>query len=359
MTTGTGTNSKEALIDEVRGEYERIQLRLRELQSLIEQSQAEVRRLQQRSVDVTTQMNRLEANFDTVPRNDIKVVYTNVIDTKTRLLTMQSQLEKVQQDRTQLEHFHKLFEQLLTRLGGLKQGDIPAPIMKDTDVPQGLPIETIIRIVESQEAERQRLARHMHDGPAQSLTNFILQAEICRRLFDRNPDRAGEELDNLKTAASTTFQRVRDFIFDLRPMMLDDLGIAPTMRRYIDAYGEKNKLNTKINIVGEERRRMESHAEVMMFRGLQEVFAYARDVSGAAKLELVLDVSGNPIKAGASFDGKPVEETEVAAEQSKGKIFGLNSLRDRVELIGGTIQIFSIEDEGNHVEITIPAEQFN
>src|SRR5437868_9995666 len=95
------SNPKENLLNEVRGEYERTQLRLRELQALIEQSQAEVKRLQQKSVDVNTQLNRLEANFDTVPRNDIKVIYTNALDTKTRLLTMQNQLEKVQQDRTQ------------------------------------------------------------------------------------------------------------------------------------------------------------------------------------------------------------------------------------------------------------------
>jgi nitrate/nitrite-specific signal transduction histidine kinase len=67
----------------------------------------------------------------------------------------------------------------------------------------------------------------MHDGPAQSLTNFILQAEICQRLFDRNPDRAAEELNNLKTVASGTFQKIRDFIFDLRPMMLTTCLIPP------------------------------------------------------------------------------------------------------------------------------------
>src|SRR5439155_25393160 len=106
MTTGT-TSTKEALINEVRAEVESIQLRLRELQTLTEQSQAEVKRLQQKSIDVTTQMNRLDANFDTVPRNDIKVIYTNALDTRTRLLTMQNQLEKVQQDRTQLDSFSK------------------------------------------------------------------------------------------------------------------------------------------------------------------------------------------------------------------------------------------------------------
>src|SRR5512140_3962331 len=117
-------NPKEVLVNEVLAEYERTQVRLKELQTLIEQSQAEVKRLQQKSIDVTAQMNRLDANFDTVPRNDIKVIYTNAMDTKTRLLTMQSQLEKVQQDRHQLESFAKTLEHLLTMLEGVPVGAV-------------------------------------------------------------------------------------------------------------------------------------------------------------------------------------------------------------------------------------------
>src|SRR5215475_3450689 len=117
--TSVASNPKEALVGEVQAEYDRVQLRLKELQTLIEQSQAEVKRWQQRSVDVTTQLNRLEANFDTVPRNDIKVIYNNAIETKTRLLTMQSQLEKVQQDRSQLETFGKTLEHLLALIDGV------------------------------------------------------------------------------------------------------------------------------------------------------------------------------------------------------------------------------------------------
>jgi two-component system sensor histidine kinase DegS len=352
------TNAKEALVSEVRGEFDRIQLRLRELQTLIDQSQAEVKRLQQKSIDVTTQLNRLEANFDTVPRADIKTIYTNAIDTKTRLLTMQSQLEKVQQDRAQLESFGKTLERFLGMIEGVPVGAVagmPVSTARPAEGNGTLSNTTIVRIIEAQEAERQRLARQMHDGPAQSLTNFILQAEICQRLFDRNPDRATEELGNLKTAASTTFQKVRDFIFDLRPMMLDDLGLAPTVRRYVDAFAEKSGIETRLNIVGEERRRMEAHTEVMMFRSIQELLGYARDTTASTKIEIVLDVTGNPIKANVTFNGKNLEETEAAIDQSTNKVFGLKSLSERIELVGGTLDLFGSETESNRVDISLPA----
>ena len=94
-------------------------------------------------------------------------------------------------------------------------------------------------LVNVQEAERQRLSRQMHDGPAQALSNFILQTEIAMRLLDVDPVQARSELGNLKVAAMSTFQKVRNFIFELRPMMLDDLGLAPTIRRYADMFKEQ------------------------------------------------------------------------------------------------------------------------
>jgi two-component system sensor histidine kinase DegS len=361
MTSIAASSAKENLVNEIRAEHDRVQLRLRELQSLIDQSQAEVKRLQQRNVDITTQLNRLEANFDTVPRNDIKVVYTNAIDAKTRLLTMQSQLEKVQQDRTQLDGFGKTLKHLLDALEGTSISvQSPQMTSSSSGMMTNLSPDMIIRIVESQESERQRLARQMHDGPAQSLTNFILQAEICRRLFDRNPDRAVEELENLKSAASTTFQKVRDFIFDLRPMMLDDLGLVPTIRRYITALQEKGVIDARINVVGEERRRMEPHTEVMMFRSVQEVLSYARDVANSTRLELMLDVSDNPVKANISFNGKTLDETENPTDTNHNKAFSLSSLQSRIELVGGTTEMVSgLEGGDNRIDITLPAEQFN
>lgn len=362
MTNAPAINAKENVISEVRAEYDRTQLRIRELQALIDQSQVEVRRLQQRSVEVTTMMNRLEANFDTVPRNDIKIVYTNALDTRTRLLTMQNQLEKVQQDRTSLEQFSGTLQKITELLEGIPASAIPTPAAPTKGVTgtlrttKTLSGELIMKIVDSQESDRQRLARMMHDGPAQSLTNFILQAEICRRLFDRNPDRAGEELENLKTSASTTFQKVRDFIFELRPMMLDDLGLVPTIRRYVAALEEKGGVRSKINVVGEERRRMEAVSEVTMFRSLQEVFSYARDLSMASSLEATLDVSANPIQATVIFNGKSLNETE---ESNDTKAFSLDSLKQRVELVGGTLEFFGSEEDNNRVVITLPAEEFN
>jgi len=81
-----------------------------------------------------------------------------------------------------------------------------------------------IRIIKAQEEERQRVAREIHDGPAQSMSNIVLKAEICERLVDSDPEKAKDELRTLKSVVRDTLRDVRKIIYDLRPMSLDDLG---------------------------------------------------------------------------------------------------------------------------------------
>ncbi len=340
-------------------EYENIKKRLVENQQLIEQTQLEVNRLRDRNVAISAQLSRVETNFDTVPRTDIKAAYDSALDAKTRLLTLQGQLEKAKATLQELQHFEGLLERLLNLVQGLGPDALPKPIapaMPDVidDETGGLSTRAIIEMVEAQELERKRLARQMHDGPAQSLTNFILQAEICQRLFDRNPDRAQEELDNLKTSASTTFQKVRNFIFDLRPMMLDDLGLVPTIRRYAEAFEEKTGINTQLNVLGDERR-LPGHIEVMMFRSIQNIMGNARDHLAAKYINIVLDVSPEWLKATIEHDGRGFDPQEILARDEGGEGLGLRTLKERIELVGGGLEVTSAEDEPSRFVILLPA----
>ncbi|GAB4445040.1 MAG: sensor histidine kinase [Anaerolineae bacterium] len=344
---------KEELLEEIRTEYERIQLQLRELGSLIEHSQLEVDKLAQRNQAIATRLKQVEDNFDTVPRSDIKATFDAAQDARQRLLTMRGQLEKLQSDKNNLEHFGSVLERVLTLVEGAEivARDDSAGLQSA----DGLTAATVIRIVEAQESERQRLARQMHDGPAQSLTNFILQAEICQRLFDKDPRRASEELNNLKAAASGTFQKVRDFIADLRPMMLDDLGVVPTVRRYVDNFQEKTGITVELAISGEERR-LEAHREVMLFRGVQELLSNARDHANASRVKISLDMGMDNITATVEDNGRgfnPEEVMDRGSEESKA--VGLSTLRERLELVGGTMRVNSTEGEGSTIRIQIPA----
>lgn len=346
---------KEELIQLITSEMSSIKRKMNEMKAQIDQTQNMVDREQQRNTDIATELQNVQANLDTVPRQDIRDKYEDALDARFRLATMRGQLEKFQANYNQLEKEQQLLSQILGKFQGV---DV---LVDDEDTgdgeTRGMP--NIVRIVQAQEEERQRLARQMHDGPAQSLTNFILQAEICQRLFDRNPDRAADELNSLKTTASVTFQKVRDFIFDLRPMMLDDLGVVPTVRRYIDSFREKNDIETELEILGEERR-LESHREVMIFRGIQELMGHTRDNASASHLKVRLDMNSNMIKIGVQDDGRSFDAEAIFSDEDThvqdSRAQGLLTLREKFELVGGSISVTSSEGDGTLVRLELPAE---
>jgi two-component system, NarL family, sensor histidine kinase DegS len=346
---------KEELVEKITEELNGIRRKMTEMKSQIDQTQQMVDREQQRNSDYATEIQNMQSILDTVPREDIRDRYSEAMDARFRLATMRGQLEKFQTQYSMLETEQKLLSQLLTKFQGVD-------ILDDPDAPSGESVSrvpNIVRIVEAQEEERQRLARQMHDGPAQSLTNFILQAEICERLFNRNPERAGEELNHLKTAASVTFQKVRDFIFDLRPMMLDDLGVVPTVRRYVESFKDKNDIETELEIVGEERR-LQSHREVMTFRSIQELVGHVRDYADASNLRVRLDLSTSAIKIavhdnGRGFDAEALFDETRDDDVQDARSKGLVALKERFDLVGGSIVVHSNETDGTLIRLELPA----
>lgn len=356
MNFSNTSNDDNGVLGEVQTELDALKLRLRESRTTIEQNAAEVKRLEDEYARAKNQLARVHASFDTVPRPDIKVAYDTLLDTQGRLMSMRGQLEKLRAGQEQLEYFATLLEgvvELLESQGPAMLSShagitaAPRPKLSATG-------ETIIRIVQAQEDERQLMAKNLHDGPAQSLTNFILQAEVCQRLFDRDPDRASVELNNLKTAASASFQKVRDFIFDLRPMMLDDLGLVPTLRRYTENFRQKYEVTVDFNSTGEERR-IPKHTEVMMFRSIQSLLGITRDYLGAKNIKIQLDMGSEIISARMEDDGKGFDP-EVALDHRRGdsNVQGLNAVRERVELVGGEVDIYSAPGEGSRFQIVLP-----
>jgi len=205
-------------------------------------------------------------------------------------------------------------------------------------------------LVNAQETERQRLSRQMHDGPAQALSNFILQTEIAMRLFDIDAGQARDELNNLKSSAMGTFQKVRNFIFELRPMMLDDLGLVPTVRRYSEAFKEQAGLDVNVTITGAERR-LEPYLEIMLFRAIQELLGNAARHSQASQVKVNLDMGDDRIRVSVDDNGKGFDPESV----QQGNSLGLKLIRERAEMLGGNCEIDSAPGKGTRVAFAVSA----
>lgn len=350
MTEQQETQEKSAVelfTEKARQDLEQVTTKLSEINMLIEQSQGEVDKLAQRNASITNRLHQIQSNFDTVPREDIKSTYESAQDAQQRLFTMRGQLEKLEADRTHLESRAELLQDLL----GLLEGG-PSIDQSGGGGTVGNGDMGIEQVIEAQEEERRKISRQIHDGPAQALSNFILQTEIAMRLFEGAPEQAEQELANLKESAAATFSQVRDFIFDLRPMMLDDLGLAPTIRRYCEAFEEKTGLEINTVITGTERR-LASHREVMAFRAVQEFLANTRDHAQATQVKVSLDMDDTQIRAVVEDNGIGFD-SEVIDDVGDGRPGGLKRLRDRISQIGGTLEVDSTESS-TRVILTLPA----
>ncbi|MCC6187880.1 MAG: sensor histidine kinase [Anaerolineales bacterium] len=330
-----------ALAAETEQEYAQARQELRELNRMVEQSRGEVEKLAQRNAAIAGHVRQIQGNLDNISRADLKTAYEAAAEAQQRLFTMRGQLEKLQGEQANLERLASHLQRTQTALQALE------PAKGESD---GMPV--IVRIVEAQEAERQRLSRQIHDGPAQALSNFILQTEIAMRLFDIDTERARAELQSLKSSATSTFQKVRDFIFDLRPMMLDDLGLVPTVRRYVDAFKEKTGLQTVVTVTGAEER-MESAREVVIFRATQELLSNVRQHAQATQVRLTLDFDGQRVRVVVEDNGKGFDPQAVLS--GKAKTTGLPTLQERMDLLSGLLHIDSQPGQGARVVVEVPA----
>lgn len=350
-------NPTEELVNIINTESTSIQRRLEEIQQQIEQYEQMVRRQENQASDSAAALKTIRDNYTSIPREDILARYDEALDARFRLATMRGQLEQFKSTKEFINEERKLLNEILSRV----QGGIEIQHEADEAVGLNNLSVNIVRIIQAQEDERRRLANQMHDGPAQSLTNFVLQAEICQRLFDRNPETAREELINLKEAASITFQRVRDFISDLRPMMLDDLGVIPTVRRYLENFSNKSDIVVKNDIAGKEDRRLQEYQEVMIFRGIQELIAHARDFADATQIQVRLDIQNTKAVVVVEDNGRTFNtEALLGNEQPDDpRTQGFQTLREKFELIGGTISVTSDEGQGTQCRFEMAIQDRN
>ena len=158
-------------------------------------------------------------------------------------------------------------------------------------------------------------------------------------------------MNALKGAAAATFNDVKDFIFDLRPMMLDDLGVVPTLRRYVESFQEKNSISVPITVTGVERR-LESHIEVTIFRGVQELLNNSLLHAQATQVQVSLDLAQDLVQAVVEDNGSGFNVDETL--NSNSRTIGLSSLRERIEMLGGELKIQSRMGHGTRVEFAIP-----
>ena len=208
-----------------------------------------------------------------------------------------------------------------------------------------------MRIVEAQEAERSRLAREVHDGPAQALSNAIFQVEVVQRLLDRDEAAARVELQQLRDVLSRELKGVRAYLSQLRPPELAEQGLSGAIQNAADQIGSNLGVPVTVEL-DDGVDALPETIEIVILRVVQEALQNARKHAqpSSIRIRLERDASGWTVEVRDDGRGFDSDDPPVSGRRH----FGLQFMRERAELIGARFEVRSSPNLGTAVRMTIP-----
>jgi two-component system sensor histidine kinase DegS len=209
-----------------------------------------------------------------------------------------------------------------------------------------------MRIVEAQEAERSRLAREVHDGPAQALANAVFQVEIVERTLDRDEALARGELQLLREILTRELRSVRAYLSQLRPPVLADLGLSGAIHEAADLVGSVVGATVVVE-VDEGLDDLPEPVEIVILRVIQEALQNVRKHAAATSIRVRVNQEKETWVVEVRDDGRGFDPdtVEVAGRRN----FGLQFMRERAQLIGARFEVRSRPDLGTVVRMAIPS----
>ncbi len=235
-----------------------------------------------------------------------------------------------------LDESEKVLKQVLVALSYLDPDALPS-----SD-------KIVLRVINASDAEKKRLSRDIHDGPAQSLVNIMLIAEYAEKIVDISPNQLKNELKNIKIAAKDTLTDIRRIIFDLMPYTMTDYGIVETLGNMFQNSGD---VACELHI-DEKAKIVSKTIENNLFRIVQEVTSNIKKHSHAKNVNVDMTVDKEAVRLKIADDGVGFDR-----EQLSNSGYGLVSIRDRVELLDGVVSIDSQKGKGTKISIVVPNKE--
>lgn len=209
-----------------------------------------------------------------------------------------------------------------------------------------------ISIIKAQEEERKRVAREIHDAPAQSMANIVMRAEYCQKLLELHPEKVRDELIALQDLVRASLADVRKIISDLRPMVLDELGLAPAIKRYLSDYEAQSGVKIKYIFTGRPKR-LDNSIEIALYRIIQEAVSNIKKHARAKNANIKMNMLSDKVNIFIKDDGAGFDLSQILAGGENEK-YGLLGIQERVKILKGELNISTVPGRGTEISISIP-----
>ncbi len=210
------------------------------------------------------------------------------------------------------------------------------------------------KTIQAEEDERKIVALEIHDVISQAIASLFYRIQTCERLIGSDVERAQREFLEIKEMARNTLDAVTRLMFNLRPPVLDDFGVFPALRRYLDQYQRENGIGVKMRVKG-RRTRFPPSVELTIYRIVQEALTNVRKHAEANQVKVKFEVDRERVAGVVEDNGKGFDPSAFSARKEIEGHLGLFSMKERAALLGGTLEVESSPGGGTVVMFEIPA----
>nr|MBC8264678.1 PAS domain S-box protein [Anaerolineales bacterium] len=213
------------------------------------------------------------------------------------------------------------------------------------------------QLVNAQEAERKRISQELHDEMGQALTAMKINlAEIKRALPSETATAVAERLAETVSLADQTLEQMREMSLELRPAMLDDLGLQYALRWYVSRYARRLGIEVKLEAPDFEGR-LAAEAETALYRVVQEALTNVARHAQAHSVRIHLGCGESTVTMVIEDDGQGFDPQEIAGRAPAERGAGLLGMRERVAILGGDLRVESRPGQGTRLSINVPVPQ--
>jgi two-component system sensor histidine kinase DegS len=344
--------------EQSRQSYENMKDELEDIRSNISRIMKAGDLLEEKTRAARRRLAEVSKLFETFSDTQIRQAYEKANELQEQLSANRAEEKQFRQKRDRLqrrlhsllqtiEHAEHLVNRLNVTMNYLTSDFEEVEEAIDTDKVKH---DYSLRIIEAQEEERKRLSREIHDGPAQMMANVLLRSDLIERTYrEKGPELAFQEIKSLKEMVRDALTEVRRIIYDLRPMALDDLGLVPTLKKYLETTEDYNK-GTKLSFDSNGiETRLPSNYETAIFRLVQEAISNAIRHGKASIIEVQVEWLKNHVTLVVKDNGTGFDQSIV-----KNQSFGLLGMKERIDLVDGDFFINSSPGNGTVLMFQIP-----
>ena len=210
------------------------------------------------------------------------------------------------------------------------------------------------RLIDVQEEAQKKLARDLHDGPTQAVAAIAMRANFVRRLMDRDPKTASEELFKMEDLARKTTKEIRHMLFTLRPLVLESQGLTAAVEQLAEKIKENHNQEVIVESEPDLDERLEASYQGVLFYIIEEAVNNARKHAQAEHIWVRLNVDGEVLAVEIQDDGVGFNVGAMDSNYSRRGSLGMVNMRERAEMISGAVRIDSAEGRGTRVLIYVP-----